>query len=206
MSSETVRIPACSGAAFEVPQGGFLRVIDPEGGQVADVVAFAREDPFEVISNGHSIDYEGTLGFTCGKRLFSNRSRVLLTIVADDVGRHDFLHAACSPEMFRLQGEPAAGRRSCRVNLGRALAKYGFDERTVPTPFNVFMDVVRHADGRLEVRPAASRAGDAIFFRAELDVVVAIAACSASICNGGECTPIDVVLERPSDGRARMEP
>ena len=41
-----------SGTAFEVNQGDLLRVIDPEGEQVADLTAFNRDDINEWLSSG----------------------------------------------------------------------------------------------------------------------------------------------------------
>ena len=57
------------------------------------------------------------------------------------------------------------------------------------------------ATGEIAVRPPASRAGDYIDLRAEMDLVVGITACSAELCNNGSFKPIDV-----SVWRARAEP
>lgn len=50
-------IPPRSGAAFTLDRGQRLTVIDPQGEQVADIVAFHRDDLDEVISSGRNIDY-----------------------------------------------------------------------------------------------------------------------------------------------------
>lgn len=34
--------------------------------------------------------------------------------------------------------------------------------------------------------------GDAIILRAEMDLLVAVAACAAATCNGGRCKPIEL--------------
>jgi hypothetical protein len=54
---------------------------------------------------------------TTGHVLFSNRSRPLLTITADTVGRHDFLFTPCSPEMFRVLYRVNGHHPSCFENL-----------------------------------------------------------------------------------------
>ena len=41
---ETIRIPAREGYALPMGTGDRVRVIDPEGGQVADVFAFCADD------------------------------------------------------------------------------------------------------------------------------------------------------------------
>src|SRR5687768_7746829 len=95
-------IPPRSGVAFELRRGQRLRVIDPEGEQVADLLAYNRDDVGEVLSSGRSLDYASSVFLSVGAALYSNRSRVMLWIVADDVGRHDFLLTPCSAEMFRI--------------------------------------------------------------------------------------------------------
>ena len=68
-------IPPRSGVAFRLQQGQVLQVIDPEGTQVADLLAYSADDVREVISNGRTFDYEETIALTTGNRLWSNRSQ-----------------------------------------------------------------------------------------------------------------------------------
>src|SRR5216110_1561444 len=91
-----------TGTAFELRVGQQLRVIDLEGEQVADFMAFNRVDKSEWLSSGRSIDYANRIYLTKGDLLYTNRSRPMLTIVEDDVGRHDFLLTPCSPETFQI--------------------------------------------------------------------------------------------------------
>ena len=93
------RIEPQTGAGFILRKGSVLRVIDVEGEQVSDLIAFAAADPKEWLSSGRSIDYAGTICFTKGHALYSNRSNKMLSILEDTVGRHDFLFAPCSPEI-----------------------------------------------------------------------------------------------------------
>ncbi len=178
-----------------MPRGSTLRVIDPEGGQVADLWACAEGDPGEWLSNGRSFDYNDTLRLSTGHVLYSNRSRPMLSIVADDVGRHDFLYAPCCREMFRRQYGIEGECPNCLDNLTAVLAAYGVERDLIGVPFNVFMNVEIGTDGRLEVRPPRSRAADAVTFHAELDLAVGVAACSASLCNGGHCSAIEIELD-----------
>ena len=75
------RLDPQTGTAFELLKGQLLRVIDLEGEQVADLVAFARDDKTEWLSSGRSLDYAGTIYLTTGHILYSNRSRSMFTIV-----------------------------------------------------------------------------------------------------------------------------
>jgi uncharacterized protein YcgI (DUF1989 family) len=182
-------IAAASGVGLQLTRGQILRVIDPLGGQSGDVMAFRSDDPSEWMSNGRSFDYAGKIYFSTGDVLYSNLSRPMFTIVADDVGRHDFLYTACSTEMYRIQ-YGLDGHPNCLDNLSRALASVGATPRWLPTPFNVFVDAAVQPDGRLVIHPPRSRQGDAIALRAEMDLAVGVTACPATVCNGGRMQPL----------------
>jgi uncharacterized protein len=61
-------------------------------------MAFSR-DGRERLSNGRTFDYGGTIYLSTGDVLWSDRSNPMLTIVSDDVGRHDFLYASCRAQI-----------------------------------------------------------------------------------------------------------
>lgn len=187
-------IEARSGRAFELSGGDTLTIIDVAGEQVADLFCVARRDSGEWLSNGRTFDYNGTLRLTRGHALYSNRSRPMATITEDTVGRHDFLYAPCSAEMFRIQYGIEEPHPNCLDNLTGALADYEMSAVPIATPFNAFMNVEIAQSGALTVKAPLSRAGDRIAFRAEMDLIVAVSACSATVCNGGRCKPIEVEI------------
>jgi uncharacterized protein YcgI (DUF1989 family) len=169
-----------------------LSVIDPEGSQVSDLLAFNADDVDEVISSGRTLDYAETIFLTTGNVLFSNRSRPMLRIVDDTVGRHDFLLTPCSIDTFLHFYPDKPVHRGCFGNLAEALDRYGIAPDRIPVAFNCFMNVpVDGATGKLTVEPPLSRPGDYISFRAEMDLVIGLTACSAYASNGGSFKPID---------------
>ena len=185
-----------SGTAFRLARGQVLKVIDPRGMQVSDLLAYAAEDVREVLSSGRTFDYEEMIRLTTGNTLWSNRSNPLLHIVEDTVGRHDFLLTPCSEATFRHFYPDEPVHRGCFGNLAEALAPYGIEPDAIPVAFNLFMNVpVDGTTGRLEVLPPVSRAGDFIRLRAERDLVVGLTACSAKASNGGSFKPIHYVTE-----------
>lgn len=97
-----------SGTAFPLAPGEELTVIDPLGGQVADLLAISRADSREMISSGRTLDYAESIYLSIGNKIYSNRSNVMLEIIEDKVGRHDFLLTPCSEATFRLcyENEP----------------------------------------------------------------------------------------------------
>ena len=189
------RIDPQSGTAFELRKGQLLRVIDPLGEQVSDLTAFGADDRAEWLSSGRTIDYNDTIFFTAGHALYSNRSRVMLTIVRDTVGRHDFLYTPCSDETFTLIYKHEGAHPSCFGNLSRGLAAFGIPADRIPTTFNIFMNVEVFADGRVSVKPPRSKAGDCVELRAEMDLVVGLTACSAEMSNNYRFKPIDYEID-----------
>jgi uncharacterized protein YcgI (DUF1989 family) len=190
--SATTEIPPRSGTAFPLDAGQTLTVIDPRGVQVADLLAYNRDDLREVISSGRTLDYAETIRLTTGHVIYSNRSRPMLDIVADDVGVHDFLLTPCSYDTFHHFYPDEPPHRGCFGNLAAALAPYGVTEDMIPVAFNCFMNVpVDGTTGRLQVLPPISKAGDRIVFRARMDLVIGLTACSAGASNGGSFKPIE---------------
>ncbi len=179
-----------SGVAFRLAAGERLRVIDPMGEQVSDLLAFSADDPAEALSSGRSLDYAGRIYLTTGDRLYSNRSRPMLRIVEDTVGRHDFLLTPCSKDTFRILYGEREPHRGCFGNLAEALAPFGIGADQIPVAFNIFMNVVVEVGGAIAVRPPLSRAGDHILFEAELDLIVGLTACSAPQSNNFAFKPI----------------
>lgn len=189
-------IPPRSGAGFTLDKGQILTVIDPEGRQVSDLLAYNRSDVREAISSGRTLDYASRLYLTTGDRLYSNRSNVMLEIVADDVGRHDFLLTPCSKETFAIIYGDTDPHRGCFGNLAEALAPWGIEPDQIPVAFNCFMNVpIDGTTGAFTVEPPLSKAGDTIVFRAEMDLVIGMTACSALQSNGGSFKPIQYRID-----------
>jgi|TARA_R100000049_G_C1954270_1_gene105611 uncharacterized protein YcgI (DUF1989 family) len=195
------RIAPRSGVAFRLEEGETLTVVDPQGGQVSDLLAFNADDVREVISNGRTFDYEETISLGKGNRLWSNRSKPMLEIVEDTVGRHDFLLTPCSEATFRHFYADKPVHRGCFGNLAEALSPYGVEADMIPTAFNLFMNVpVDGATGRLAVEPPVSKSGDHISMRALSPLIIGLTACSAYDSCGGTFKPIDYAIDRPTAG------
>ena len=199
-AEDITRIPPRSGDHVSLKKGDVLIVIDPEGEQVSDLIAYNAHDLKEYISSGRSIDYAERLFLTTGDTLYSNRSNPMLRIIHDDVGRHDFTLTPCSIEMFRKLYPDEPPHRGCEGNLAAAIAPLGLTRDDVPIAFNIFMHV--HVDGRsgkISVEPPLSRAGQRIELRAEMDLEVALTACSAGQSNNFDYKPIDYAVRRSAD-------
>lgn len=189
-------IPPRSGTSFPLSIGELLTVTDPEGQQVSDLLSFSRSDLREVLSNGRTLDY--AIYLSTGDPLYSNRSNIMLSIVEDTCGKNDFLLTPCSKEMFRIIYGHDQPHRGCFGNLAEAVQPWGITEDAIPVAFNCFMNVpIDGTTGEIKVLTPTSRAGDYIKFRAEMDLVVAMTACSAGQSNGGTFKPIQYRIDGP---------
>lgn len=185
-----IQIDKQEGTAFLLKKGDILKVIDPEGGQVSDMVLFNRHDTAEKLSAGKTLDYEGQILISTGNTLWSNRSNKMAEILEDTNGRNDFLLAPCCGKTFQIIYGDENPLPGCLGNLSSNLAEYGISRDDIPTAFNIFMNVVVDEKGKITVEPPTSKPGDYVTFRMLMDVVVGLTACSAADSNGGTFKPI----------------
>ena len=183
-----------TGTAFTVLKDHRIRVIDTEGEQVADLVCFARLNPDEYLSSGRTIDYNEKIYLTTGDTLYSNLSNPMLTIMDDPVGKHDFLFAPCSREMFCLTYGIVDPHPNCLDNLADSLGPFGISASQIPTAFNIFMNTEISGNGAIAVNTPLSRAGDYIKLQARMDLLIGVTACSAGKCNNFRCTAVDIEI------------
>ena len=190
MENQTI-IPPRSGVSFILEKGQRLTVTDIQGEQVSDFICYNLHDKAEYISSGRTMDYAETIFLTRGHSLYSNRSNIMIEIIEDTVGRHDFLLTPCSAETFRIIYGHKDPHRGCHGNLCAALKEHGITGDNIPTTFNLFMNVSVDGDtGKIAVLPPKSRGGDYITLKAEMDLVVGLTACSAEMSNNYSFKPI----------------
>ncbi|MGZ3694603.1 MAG: DUF1989 domain-containing protein [Bdellovibrionota bacterium] len=188
------RIPAQSGASFILKKGQKLRVRDPEGQQVADLFCYDLANPEDSLSSGRSIDYNDTIYFSQGHRLYGNSGNVFLTILEDSCGTHDFLVTPCSLQMFKMLDPACEYHPSCEENLLKAFQRSGINKNYIGTTFNIFMNVPVSGSGKIKVEAPKSKPGDTVTFLAERDLVIGLTACSDEGTNAGSCKPVEYEL------------
>ncbi|KAF5636498.1 hypothetical protein F52700_5030 [Fusarium sp. NRRL 52700] len=185
-------LPPRSGHAFEVPAGSIFRILTPEGPQVGDLNIWNLHDPRERMWTARSRQlYEAHL--TIGDRLVSNLPyiRPLATIVGDSLqhirnngswGVHDILGTRCDPYVNMLLGGDSFDYH-CHSNLVRSVIPFGLTEHDVHDNINLFQITDINENGQYRLHPCPAKAGDYIEFFAEIDLLVALSACS-----GGDLT------------------
>jgi len=189
-------VPAGEGRGVIVGAGHLLDIIDLEGQQVGDLVAWRRADPREYMSPTHTVSCNASLRLGRGAQLFTNRRNPIFTILRDDVGMHDIIVPCCDPERYR-RDFGRQDHRSCLRNLEEARDRLGesFDIRGEQA-WNVFMHNRVTAEGKVVTDQAAHRAGATISLRAEMEVVALLSACPQDLtpCNAFHPTPMKLVV------------
>ncbi|MEO9180221.1 MAG: urea carboxylase-associated family protein [Acidimicrobiales bacterium] len=195
-----VVVPGGHAAAVIVYEGDLLEVIDLEGEQVCDLIAFASLDRREWLSISHTRATTLRLNLVPGDILQSNWRRPMLEVLTDDVGMHDLITQMCDERRYRLDYN-VDGHRSCRTNFTEVLAPWGIEEWVMPDPVNLFQNAPIHSDRTFGNQVPTSVAGDSIVFRAMLDSIVAGSACPQDLnpCNGFSPTPVGLKVWRPRE-------
>lgn len=207
-------LPPKTGAAIELRQGQHLRVIDLEGQQVVDLVAFnlhnLRERSSTAYSRNRYIPAPGQEYFphdtlTTGDWVMSTICRPLMTIVADTPatkGVHGSHHRMCNKFFYGIFGGEEEPRDGCFEILSAAVAPYGILPEDLPDSLDLFMNYPHSCElGHFTILPPISQPGDYIELRAEMDCLIGLSNCPGDIVapvNAGRCTPVRVlVLEDP---------
>ena len=143
-------------------------------------------------------DMAENIFLTTGNILYSNRSNPMLTIVEDEVGKHDFTLTPCSKDTFKILYNDDNPHHGCQGNFENVLSKWGIKADDIPTAFNVFMNVEFDKTGKISVLPPKSKAGESTTFKAEMDLIIALTACSAGQSNNFNYKPIGYQVTSPS--------
>lgn len=181
MTETGIDIPGYEGRAVRIDQGSNFRVIDVEGCQIGDMFVLSITDPREYFSPALTRQVIFRLTPRPGDVLYSNRRRPMLSFLDDtSPGRHDMAFAPCDPGFYVDLGADET-HPNCRDNFYRAVKDLNISLAPPPDPFNLFQNTVPGADGDFAVGQTLSKAGDYVEFRAEMDVVVVVTACSVDL-------------------------
>jgi uncharacterized protein len=193
--SREIHIPPASGQPFAAKAGEYVTLIDLEGQQIGDFVAFNAADLGEHLSTCYTRSMLSRIYVREGDQLYTNLRRPILEIIEDKVGHNDILLAACDRVRYEV-GFGIANHRNCLDNLSAALATHGIDRADVPEPFNIFQNTPVDAQGNFEFQTALSKAGDRLVMRTLMDIVGAVSACAQDQIpvNGAKLTPLLLVV------------
>ena len=199
------RVDLASAAAYEVEAGEYIQIIDVEGKQCSDFLAFNRRKLERGIERGLDAtttrSLMGSAYPTPGlyRKSFDIDQDPLVEVVQDTVGRHDNFGLACFPRYYEDLGYP--GHINCTDNFNGELVPRGVEPRAGWNALNLFYNTTFDAANALIADEPWSRPGDYVLLRAANDLLCASSACPDDIdpANGWEITDIHVRVYRPEN-------
>ncbi|MDF2580162.1 MAG: hypothetical protein K0S49_1741 [Microbacterium sp.] len=185
-----------------VAAGNVLTIVDVGGNQSADFLVFDARDTAHRYSAPDTLVAQGNAYLREGSVLLSNESLPLMTVVANEIDRHDTIGGACSKESNTLRyGHHVSFQHACRENFLTEAAIHGLGARDLVSNINWFMNVPVEADGRLGIVDGMSAPGKRVALRAERDVLVVVSNCPQmnNPCNDFNPTPLRMITVDPRD-------
>ena len=185
--------------SYELPKGSYVQIIDLEGRQCSDFMAFNSA----ALDKGVERHIDGTVSrsFTAGAyprpglldKFYDSDIVPLLSLVQDTVGRHDTFALACTERGYEERGFP--GHINCSDNISNAISKYQIQPRKAWPAVNFFFNTsISPTDNLIVSDEAWSKPGDFVLMKALTDVVCVSTACPDDIdpINGWNPTDIHV--------------
>jgi urea carboxylase-associated protein 1 len=190
-------VPAGRSWSGVVHAGDTFRIVDLRGAQAVDALLYGADDTAERYDAQLTVLAQSSPVVTSGTRLYSNRGRVMMSVVADSLGGHDTLVGCCSTESNAIRyGEEARYLHACRENFLIELAKYGMSKRDIVANLNFFMKVSLERTGRLAIVDGIGEPGNFVDLKAEMDVLCVVSNCPQinNPCNGFDPTSIELMI------------
>lgn len=193
-------VPAGDYWMHEVKAGQTFRIVDLEGNQAADTLFYNADAPQERYSSADTIREQRNVYLSVGSQLRSTENRVMLTITADTVGRHDTLGGACATESNTVRyALDKKTMHACRDSYVLAVTEheaYGLSKRDIGENINFFMNVPITPEGGLTFADGLSGPGQYVEMVAAMNVIVLISNCPQlnNPCNAYNPTPIEVLI------------
>ena len=200
-----VRVDAATALAYEVRAGEYIQVIDVEGKQCSDFLAFHRRK----LENGLERGLDATTTRTLMGQAYPQPGLYgkfydvdmdpLVEVVRDTVGRHDTFALACTRKYYEDLGYP--GHVNCSDNFNGQVAPYEIAPRKGWEALNFFYNTGFDTSMVFTMDEPWSRPGDYVLLRALSDLVCASSACPDDIdpANGWQITPVHVRVYAPDN-------
>ncbi|MDQ3867268.1 MAG: aminomethyltransferase family protein, partial [Actinomycetota bacterium] len=199
------RVGKATARSYEVRAGEYIQVIDVEGKQCSDFLAFHRAKLEDGVERGLDSTVTRTLMGNAyptpglhGK-FYDVDMDPLVEVVRDTVGRHDTFALACTAKYYEDMGYP--GHTNCTDNFNGQLDPYGIAPRRGWPALNFFYNTSFDSTMVMTMDEPWSRPGDYVLLRAMTDLVCASSACPDDIdpANGWQITDVHVRVYSPEN-------
>ncbi len=193
-----LRINVASAISFEVFAGETIQIIDIEGRQCSDFIAFERR----ALDQGRIRGLDSTTTRTLNgaayprpglySKFFDQDRTPLVEVVQDTVGRHDTFNLACTARYYEDLGY--FGHVNCSDNFNVAMRDYAVGQHRGWPAINFFYNTNVGAHNIIWSDEPWSRPGDYVLLRALTDLVCGASACPSDIdaSNGWQLSEIQV--------------
>jgi aminomethyltransferase len=192
------RVSAGTARTLRVAAGQYVQVIDVEGRQCSDLLAFDAA----ALDRGETLALDPAVTRTLMGRdtpqpglhakYYDSGMQPMLEVVQDTVGRHDSFALACTRKYYDDAGYP--GHDSCSENFNAVLAPHGIASRPGWTAVNFFFNTRIEPCGTLVFDEPWSRAGDYVLLRASRDLLLAVSSCADDIDAANGWQPTDILV------------
>jgi len=193
-------VPARAPWSAVVAAGDVLTIVDLGGNQAVDCLLYDAHDHAQRYSAAETMLAQGGIFLVTGTVLRTGEGAPLMTVVADDVGRHDTIGGACSKESNALRyGHHTVHQHACVENFLIEGSRWGLGKRDLVSNINWYMNVPVEADGTLGIVDGLSAPGLRVSLRADVDTLVLVSNCPQvnNPCNGFDPTPVRMIVTRP---------
>ncbi|MGC1219061.1 MAG: DUF1989 domain-containing protein, partial [Phormidesmis sp.] len=188
------RIEAGTAQAYTVTQGQYIQIIDVEGSQCSDFLAFAGDDYSQMLDSTVTRTLNGVANPQVGLhgKYFDGSMQPMVEVIQDTCDRHDSFLLACTPRYYADAGYP--GHPSCSDNFNRAIAPYGISPKPGWPAINFFFNTQIDCTNTVASAESWSRPGDYVLLKAHQTLLCASSACPDDIdsANAWQPTPIHV--------------
>ncbi len=192
------RIDRATAQGYEVKAGEFIQVIDVEGRQCSDFLAFTVAGLDKGLERGLDATTTRSLmgaaypGPGLFSKFFDQDMQPLVEVVRDTVGRHDTFNLACTEKYYADLGYP--GHVNCSENFNGVLQPYPIAARKGWPAINFFYNTGFDQQNVLYMDEPYSRPGDYVLLRAMTDLVCASSACPCDVDAANAWNPTDIHL------------
>ncbi|HTP17969.1 MAG TPA: DUF1989 domain-containing protein [Solirubrobacteraceae bacterium] len=199
------RVDRATALSYEVKQGEYIQVIDVQGKQCSDFLAFHAAKLEQGLERGLDATVTRTLMGQAyptpglqGK-FYDLDMEPLVEVVRDTVGRHDTFALACQAKYYEDLGYP--GHINCTDNFNGALDRFEIAPRKGWEALNFFYNTAFDSSMQLVSDEPWSRPGDYVMVRAMTDLVCASSACPDDVdpSNAWEVTDVHVRVYSPQN-------
>ena len=191
-----LRVPAAQARAYRVQAGDYIQIIDVEGRQCSDFLAFDAKQLADGTEKGLDPTTTRTLmgsafpGPGLHSKYYDEDMQPLVEVIRDTVGRHDTFALACTAKYYDDVGYP--GHPNCSDNFNAVLKSYGVRERKGWPAINFFYNTCIETSNALTSDEPWSRPGDYVLLRALTDLVCASSSCTDDIDPANGWNPTDI--------------